>query len=137
MTFQMLRAGLSFVSLPPEARTALRAVRGAEVGVYHLSEDMSVLDQGALLSAADRAMAGRGWERLVGVCREHEFVAVYLPKEQRASAQVQAYVAVVNRADLVVVAARTALEPLLELAQGVPDWKSETRRPKSESNPKS
>src|SRR5207248_2706887 len=63
MSFQLLRAGLSFAPLNSEARTALRAVRGGEVGVYQLARSSGDLDHASLLAAADNGMAARGWER--------------------------------------------------------------------------
>jgi hypothetical protein len=123
LSFQVLRAGLSFAPLPPEARTALRAVRGAEVGIYKLGAGSDRVDSGALLLAADSAMGSRGWDRIVGVTKEHEFVAVYVPRKPAGGAKLQACVAVLNRDQLVVAAGRSDLEPLMELAMSRTEWK--------------
>lgn len=123
LSFQLLRAGLSFAPLPPEARIALRAVRGAEVGIYKAGAGSGAMDSGALLSAADNAMGSRGWDRIVGVAKEHEFVAVYVPRKPAPGAKLQACVAVLNRDQLVVAAGRSDLEPLMELAMSRTEWK--------------
>jgi hypothetical protein len=115
-TFGAARTALSFARLDPEVRTALRSVRSAQVGLYQLSSDADYLNLGTLLNAADQAMTRKGWTRLVGVSREHELVAVYVPVQQTDASDVQACVAVVNGRQLVVVGARSDLEPLVDLA---------------------
>lgn len=115
-TCYAIRAGLSFAPLEPDVREALRAVQGGEVGVYQVNQGFAPKENSSLLEAADRAMTGRGWDRLVGVARKHELVAIYVPQQQSASANLRTCVAVLNRDDLVIVSARSNLEPLLELA---------------------
>jgi hypothetical protein len=112
-----LRAGLAFFPLDPNTQTALQAVRGAEVGVYHLEEDLNTADRSALLGEADRAMKPRGWDRIVGVVKPHELVAIYVPQGQSGSANLRTCLAVLNKRDLVVVSAQSYLEPLMELAK--------------------
>jgi hypothetical protein len=118
-----LRAGLSFAPLDPEARTALRAVRGAEVGIYELDGASGRIDPGALLSSADEATSSRGWDRVVGVGQKHELVAVYVPKRPARGAKLQVCVAVLNRDQLVVAAGRSDLDPLMELVTSRTEWK--------------
>jgi hypothetical protein len=129
LTFDLLRAGLSFAPLPADARTAVQALRGAELGVYHIPGGMGCLDRAALLTAADQAMARRGWERMVGVAKEQELVAVYVPTTQSASGLMHACVAVFSRTELIVVSARTDLEPLMELALTRSEWPSGSWKP--------
>src|SRR6266536_1470060 len=52
LTLNLARAGLAFVDLEPEARTALQVVRSAEVGVYKLRSESQQLNLAAMLSAA-------------------------------------------------------------------------------------
>ena len=52
----LVRTGLRLAPLNPEARVALRAVRGAEVAVYEHRSGDSSSDHGALLLAADQAV---------------------------------------------------------------------------------
>lgn len=115
-TIGAAHAGLSFARLDPEARAALRAIHGAEVGVYRLAHGRPGADQAAMLMAADGAMAGRGWDRLVGVVNPHEFVAVYVPVQLRSPRDVTACVVVLEERQLVIVSARGNLEPLWKLA---------------------
>ncbi len=114
--FSGVRAGLAFVKLPPEARAALRAVRGAEVGVYRRHEPGLRLNPAAMLSAADAAMTARGWDRVVGVTDPREMVAIYMPKAVRSARDVKTCLVVVDEREMVVVSARGNLESLLDLA---------------------
>jgi hypothetical protein len=114
----LARFGLSFVDqIPREARTALQALKGAEVGVYERSAAGDMGSRSSMLTAADRAMTDRGWERVVGVMDRHDLVLVYVPKDLRSARRTRVCVAVVNERDLVVAVARADLEPLLQLAR--------------------
>jgi hypothetical protein len=122
LTLGLVRFGLSFIDLDPDGRLALTACRGAEVGVYHLQEGHVCEPYAAVLSSADQAMSARGWERMVGVLHTRELVAVYVPKKMNSAKEVRVCVLVLNGQDLVVVSARSNLEPLLQLA-----WKHASR----------
>ena len=116
LVLNLARAGLAFVDLDPEARTVLHAVRGAEVGVYKLRSERQQLNHAAMLSAADKTMAGRGWDRVVGVMNRRELVAVYVPAQVRSTRNVKVCLVTVNGEELVVASARSNLEPIMELA---------------------
>ena len=116
LTLNLARAGLAFVDLEPEARTAFQAVRSAEVGVYNLRSERQPLDHAAMLSAADKTMADRGWDRVVGVMNRRELVAVYVPGQVRSTRNVKFCLVAVNGQELVVASARSNLEPLMEMA---------------------
>jgi hypothetical protein len=127
LSCSMLRAGLSFVHLDPDARQALRVVRGAEVGVYQSQSRFPGVSPSRALASADRAMADRGWQRLVGVVKEHEWVLVYVPNDMKSTANVRACVAIMEPRQLVIVAARSNVDPLLALAlrhaeEKEPNW---------------
>jgi hypothetical protein len=113
--FHLVRAGLAFVDLDPEARAALTTLRGAGVGVYQLRFGGKACDRAALLSAADEAMTGRGWERVVGVLDGDEMVAVYVPRDTRPGGHLKVCAVVLDRDELVIASARTNPEPLIEL----------------------
>ena len=117
LTTALVRGGSRFFKIPPEPRAALDAVHGAEVGVYNLREDPGYVERGALLTRADKAMAARGWDRIVGVVHEHDLVMVYMPHKKASLHNLRCCVAVFSGRDLVVVSARGNLEPLMELAQ--------------------
>src|SRR6266566_2655402 len=116
LTLNLARAGLAFVDLEPEARTMLHAVRSAEVGVYKLRSGHQQLNLAAMLSAADKTLAGRGWDRVVGVMDRRELVAIYVPGQVRSARSVKVCLIAVNGQELVVASARSNLEPLMELA---------------------
>lgn len=116
VTLAMARVGLKFVDLEPDARTALHAVRGAEVGVYRRHGKRAALPRAAILSAADAAMNERGWDRVVGVLDGRDLVAVYVPQNSRATRSIKVCLLVLNPEEMVVASARSNLEPLMELA---------------------
>jgi hypothetical protein len=116
LTLGLMRFGSRFFNLPPEAKAALETLHGAEVGVYILQDAPSALDYSAMFTAADKCMRRRGWDRIVGVARGRQFVAVYMPRNLRTVKRMACCVAVLNEQDLVVASARGNLEPLLELA---------------------
>jgi len=116
LTLHLARVALAFVDLDADARTALQTVRGAEVGVYKLRCEQPRLNYAAILSAADKTMANRGWDRVVGVMNRPALVAVYVPAEARSARSVKVCLLLVNGNELVVASARSNLEPLVELA---------------------
>lgn len=129
ITMNLARAGLSFVDLPPEARTALKSIRGVEVGVYNLRPGSEGVNHDVMLAKVDQTMVGRGWERLVGVMNAADLVAVYVPKNTRSASDVKMCVAVMNQRQLVIAAARSNLEPLVEWAAHQTSWCPKPRHP--------
>lgn len=116
LTLGQVRLASRCFSLPPEAKAALEALRGAEVGVYRLQTAPSALDHPAMFAAADESMKRRGWERIVGVAQGKQFVAVYMPSDLCTAKRMACCVAVLNEQDLVVASARGNVKPLLEVA---------------------
>jgi hypothetical protein len=129
LTVNLARAGLSFVDLPPEARMALKSLRGAEVGIYRLRKGGQVVNPAVMLSGTDKAMGRRGWERLVGVLNRTEMVAIYVPRKISSARDVKVCVAVMDKEQLVIAAARSNLEPLVELAARQANWCPKARGP--------
>ena len=117
LTTGLLRVGSHYIKLDPEPRAALGALRGAEVGIYKLQEEPEVVDGCAFLAHADKTMTARGWERVVGVSREGQLVAVYCQKRGASSRDLKCCVVVFQGRDLVVASARGNLEPLIEIAR--------------------
>jgi hypothetical protein len=128
-TLGAARAGLAWVDLEPEARTALHAVRSADVGVYKRHGARAPLKPGAIFSAADKAMGSRGWERIVGVSNQRELVAIYVPSKAASARNVKFCLVTVTGEELVVASARSNLEPVLELALNRPEWSRKSRSP--------
>jgi len=116
ISLSVARLGLDFVPLPPEARQALAAVRGAEVAVYDSGKRQADPLSVQPFAAADRAMSARGWERLVGVKEPQQLLVIYVPKNPRSDQEIVFCLAVLDRSQLVVVAARTDGQALLEIA---------------------
>ncbi len=117
LTLSLVRLGSRLLSLPSEPKAALEALHGAEVGIYRLQDAPSALNYSAMFAATDKSMKRRGWERIVGVARDRQFVAVYMPRNLRTVKRMGCCVAVLNEQDLVVASASGNLEPLLELAR--------------------
>lgn len=126
-TTGLVRAGSHFFKLPPEPRAAFDAIRRAEVGVYKLQEDAGWADHRAILARADREMSARRWDRVVGVSRENELVAVYFPRRSFSARRARCCVLVLQGRDLVVASASGNLDPLLLLAQKQLDLKEKRR----------
>jgi hypothetical protein len=116
-TLGLARNGSHLFRLPPEPRAAIEAVRGAEVGIYELKDALSPINPFKVFSATDKVMNARGWERVVGVSSHRDLVAIYLPRKKLSPSNVKCCLAVLNDHQLVIVAARGNLQPLLRLAQ--------------------
>ena len=119
LTLNLVRAGLAFVDLEPDARAAVKAIRSAEVGVYKLEPGSKRLNHPELLIAADKAMTTRGWDRVVAVVSERELVAIYVPKSCRSARNVRACLVTLNDREMVVASARSNLEPLIALGRAL------------------
>ena len=113
----VVRIGSRFFNLPPEPRAVLDAVRGAEVGIYTLKEERSPVCSSSVLVAADKTMASRGWQRVVGVSERDELVAIYIPRKRMPAAKLACCLMVLQGHQLVLASARGNAEPLLEIAR--------------------
>ena len=103
----LARTAAAFIrDLPPPARDGLAAVESASVGVYTCGEAEAARTGGQILADADRAMARRGWVRIVGVADDRNLVLIYMPDGDRASRPDRICLAVCDGRQLVVVAAR-------------------------------
>jgi hypothetical protein len=127
MTLGLVRLGSSFFKLPPEPKAALGALHGAEVGIYRLQHAPSALEYSAVFAATDKAMKRRGWDRIVGVAKGEQFVAVYMPHNLRTLKRMACCVVVLKERDLVVASASGNVQPLLDLAmQRLPQSRNTT-----------
>lgn len=115
-TVGLVKAVVAFTDAPPEARTALSALRGADVGVYRLEGTAREPASLPFLATADRAMASQGWERVVGVANRHDRVAIYTPEKPRSPKDMRFCVAVLQERQLVLVKVTGNPEPLMRLA---------------------
>lgn len=122
-TTGIVRWGSHFLNLAAEPQAACDSIRGGEVGIYKLPETAGWVDHGAILARADQAMSVRRWERLVGVSRQHQLVAVYVPRGGVRTDRVRCCVLVLDGRDLVIAAARANLDPLLKIAGEPIDFK--------------
>jgi len=125
LTMAVLRHGLRFVNLPPEPRAAIEALHAAEAGVYQLQPERPCIDRGAIISATDKVMAARGWDRAVGVANEDDLVVVYLPRKGVSAEKMKCCLLVLHGETLVVASARGDLEPLMGIARDRLDLRRE------------
>ncbi len=109
----LLRFGLSFASLPQDARDALKSVRRVSVGVYETEGDAP---RAVLIQRTDTAMARRGYTRLVGVADGKDTVLVYAP-EDTGDDELEVCVAACERGQIVIASVRLDAEPLAALVQ--------------------
>ncbi|MBI2948780.1 MAG: hypothetical protein HYY23_14165 [Verrucomicrobia bacterium] len=115
-TFYLAQAGLRFLDLDEEARIALNTLRSGDVGIYHVRGRTKTSNHSRVLASADKIMSARGWDRVVGVVNRHELVAVYSPQDSLSATDVRLSVVVLQGNKLVIVSARSNVEPLLDLA---------------------
>lgn len=116
LTFGLARSGAAFLDLPPEAKTVLRSVRGADVGIYRYYGVERPVQGAKFLRAADLTLEERGYERMVGVLNGHETVAVYVPRQIASTRSLRMCVVVANESEMVIVSARGNPEPLITMA---------------------
>lgn len=116
VTCAVAKYGLGFLDLPPEARLGIASARGGEACVYQLDRAAGPAERGRIIRRADIVMEKRGYSRVIGVVRQADLVAVYMPANQRSKSEIRACVLVLHERDLVVAAGRAKIEPILELA---------------------
>lgn len=114
----LVRFGLSFAPLEPEARLAMKSIRGAEVGVYELASNLDQAQRLALFRQVDARLSKRGWSRMVTVFDRDDLVMVYAPAGEVNRDDVDAFVLVLNGRDLVMVSGSGNLAPIAELVSG-------------------
>ena len=117
LTTALARFCSQWINMPQEPKAALQAIHAAEVGIYNLQNHTPNFNPGAILARADKAMSSRGWERVVGVCREQELVTLYLPRRNCTPQRLKCCLLVYQTGQLIVVSARGDLEPLLEIVR--------------------
>ncbi len=117
LTAGVARMVSGFFDLPPEAHAGLEAFRGAEVAIYDVERSLVDANLAAVMAAADRTMAARGWSRLAGVVDGGQLVCVYIPARKISSRWMKCSMLVLNREQLVLICARADLDPLLEIAR--------------------
>ena len=118
LTVDLARLALRAAPLPPEARSGVAALGGVEVGLYEMRREPGGFSKADWLAGADRAMAARGWERLVGVINRETLVAVYVLQDARSTGKVRVCFAILNREQLVIGSARGDLQQIAPLALG-------------------
>lgn len=109
----LLRFGLSFASLPADARDALQSVRRVSVGVYATEGEPP---RATVIQRTDTAMARRGYTRLVGVADGEDTVLVYAP-EDAGEGEIEVCVAACERGHVVIASVQLDAEPLATLVQ--------------------
>jgi hypothetical protein len=127
VTLGVVRAGLSFAPLDSEARAAVQAVRGVEVGIYEPVSGTKPSDCAAMLAVADKVLNARGWERVVGVLNGEELVSVYIPAKTISARRMKCCVMVFDGRQMVVASVRADLEPLLECLRNQTDIRAKVR----------
>ena len=111
----LARFGVGLAPIDREARLALKAVRGAEVGVYQLTSNLDAEQRTTLFHKVDQRMEKRGWNRTVAVMDGDDMVLVYTPAGEMDLDELEAFVFVLNGRELVLVAGMGNLEPVRDL----------------------
>jgi len=115
LTMAVVRNGLRFIPMKAEPRFAIEAVRGGEAGIYTTRSQK--IDTSAVLIAADKRMRPRGWDRIVTVNQDKDFVVVYGPAKTKLTGTIRCCFVVLNQDTLVVGAVRLKPGPLLALVR--------------------
>ena len=107
--------------LDSDAKLALGAIRGADVSIQELRGKLAPRERLNVLEATDEAMGRKGWERVVGVVEGDahmgdEIVGIYAPRTLKSDDELSLALFVLEDRQLITVAARCRLEPLIELA---------------------
>jgi hypothetical protein len=113
-TFGAARMVCKFVDLPVEARAILGSVKGAECSVFEFKNRTGNL--ATILSTADNAMEKRGRERVVGVLKDDNLVAVYVPEKAGSGSNISFSVLVIADGKLICASARGDVRDVLNLA---------------------
>jgi hypothetical protein len=127
LTFGAIRTGLSFMDLEPEARAALKTVRGVEVGIYDLPSDANAPDAGTVLKTFDSTMSGRSWYRVVGVKDGRDLVTVYMPEKTTSIRKLKCCVVVFTGQQTIVASVRANPEPLIQCLLQRPELRDKMR----------
>lgn len=112
----LLRYGLSWADLEPEAKLAVSALRGGQAGVYRFSSRLPVREHAAIMAKASEAMRRRGWETVVRVQHAGQNVAVFMPKDSTKPARLEACVLTLMEEQVVIAGGVVNSGPLLDLA---------------------
>lgn len=118
LTLGVVRTAMRFVhhnDQVNEARLALGTVNHASVGVYELAAGAGHWSGETLLVETDRAMARRGWSRLVGVIGRNETVLIYAGDDAPENRPIKLCIAVVKSRELVVVGTSVDADALGDL----------------------
>ncbi len=115
-TVGLVRLGSRFFPMDAEPRAAFESLRNAEVGIYKFRSEPQCADRASILATLDRAMAGRGWHRVVGVCKDQDLVSVYVPRKRLSPRRTRACIMVLHEGQLIIASACGNLDPLMVLA---------------------
>jgi hypothetical protein len=112
---QGLRLAGPFRDIPQELRAGVLAFHGADIGLYHRQAGAPEILPSETLASIRTAMEQIGWEPAVTVQDDAQLVAIFIPSTRLdSSSRLTAAVFVMDRSDLVIVSARTDLQPLLD-----------------------
>ena len=126
LVLRLVHLGICAVHVDPQLRAALQALHGLDVGVYQLATGARKPSRSGLLTATDASMAGRDWERVLGVQDQQNLVALYVPRDSASTRHMQCCLMVYDGKQLVLVSARTNPQPLVDLALNQPSLFSRT-----------
>lgn len=117
MTTGLVRLGAALFQTPQEVRAGIETVRAVEVGVYKGTDLPVVKGYGLAVAAMDKKMQKRGWERVVGVFKDNDLVAVYVPSKGLSEERIRCCFLVTHDNELVVGSAWCSLGPILRLPE--------------------
>jgi len=114
----LARFGLSFVDdIDDEARQAIRAVHGGQVGVFQLPNPVPRAGKLQIMKRVDESMSQNEWTRVAAVVDRDQMVLVYAPEDLNNPGVVEVLTLVLNNNELVIVSVKGDLRPIYEIAR--------------------
>lgn len=114
----LAQVGMIFIDdVDDEAKLAIQAVQGGQVGIYQLRGHVSQREKLRILRAADVAMNDNEWTRVTAVVEDDAMVLIYTPADIDDPRDLQVMVMVMNDEELIIASASGDLYPLYEIAK--------------------
>jgi len=117
MTTGLVRLVAGVFKAPQEVQAGIETVRSVEVGVYRGTDLPVGKGYSSAVATMDKRMQKRGWERMVGVFKGSDLVAVYVPRSGLSEERIRCCFLVTHDNELVVGSARCSLGPILRLPE--------------------
>jgi len=118
LPMSLLRFGLHRAPLEPEARMALDALHGVEVGLYPFAGGGHPEETSERIIAGSAALSGRGWYQALGIANDEVTVSVHVREDERRPDRIQLCAVVQRESHVAVISVRGQVPDALLSAIG-------------------